>query len=193
MPIHVERIGRRSYLRGDTYAIRDALRAAGAHWDADEKAWWIGSEAKAQELAAGAPAGESRKDEVTDDTRLLGKATYKGRSYLLLWEGQTKHGRAAKLAFTIGTKVVWAKEGEYQVTKRYAERTYRGRTEHFTFGDYRRLIERSKKERAESGGFRKVKYADPTALVCLECGTQFKAPGYVEQGRMGCAVCSGDD
>lgn len=51
LSITTSRIGRRTYIRGATYPIRDTLRNAGAHWDADEKAWWIGDDAKAQAIA----------------------------------------------------------------------------------------------------------------------------------------------
>lgn len=52
LSITTERVGRRTYVRGATYPIRDALRGAGAHWDADEKAWWIGSDEVATAIAA---------------------------------------------------------------------------------------------------------------------------------------------
>jgi hypothetical protein len=42
--ITVERVGRRSYLRGDTLAVRGLLRNGGCTWDADSRAWWIGSD-----------------------------------------------------------------------------------------------------------------------------------------------------
>ena len=52
--ITVERVGRRSYLRGDTLSVRSYLREQGCHWDADGRAWWIGSDADAQRIAAAA-------------------------------------------------------------------------------------------------------------------------------------------
>lgn len=52
--ITVDRVSRRSYLRGDTLAVRGYLRDQGCHWDAEAKAWWIGSEAEAQRIAAAA-------------------------------------------------------------------------------------------------------------------------------------------
>lgn len=54
--VTVTREGRRSYLSGDTYPLKDAIKTAGGHWDADRRAWWIGDEAKAQALAAKAAA-----------------------------------------------------------------------------------------------------------------------------------------
>lgn len=52
MAITVSREGRRSYLMGDTYAVREQIRSAGGHWDADRKAWWVGSAETAEQLAA---------------------------------------------------------------------------------------------------------------------------------------------
>lgn len=49
--ITVERVGRRSYLRGDTISVRGFLRAGGCHWDAESKAWWIGCHDAATSLA----------------------------------------------------------------------------------------------------------------------------------------------
>lgn len=50
--VTVERVGRRSYLRGDTYSVRNLLKNAGCHWDRDQSAWWIGDNAVALDLAA---------------------------------------------------------------------------------------------------------------------------------------------
>lgn len=47
----VERVGRRSYFRGNTMAVRGFLRARGASWDAEAKAWWVGSQDKALAIA----------------------------------------------------------------------------------------------------------------------------------------------
>ena len=48
-------------ITGNTYPVKDALRAMGAKWDADAKAWMI-ADAKADEarrLVAGAPAQQA--------------------------------------------------------------------------------------------------------------------------------------
>lgn len=52
LSITTERVGRRTYVRGATFPIRDALRGAGAHWDAESKAWWLGDDEKARAIAA---------------------------------------------------------------------------------------------------------------------------------------------
>lgn len=66
--ITVERLGRRSYLRGDTLAVRSYLRGQGCHWDADTRAWWIGSDDEAQRIASaalGQPAEAAPKKRFT--------------------------------------------------------------------------------------------------------------------------------
>lgn len=50
-PITLERTGRRTWFRGDTYGARNILRDGGAKWDQEAKAWWIGDHAKAETLA----------------------------------------------------------------------------------------------------------------------------------------------
>lgn len=43
-------------------------------------------------------------------------ATYKGKTYLLLWSGSTKYGRRAKLGFRDGTKEFWVDEDQVSKT-----------------------------------------------------------------------------
>lgn len=50
----VTREGRRSYIGGDTMAVRGLLRDGGCHWDADRKQWWIGSQETALALVESA-------------------------------------------------------------------------------------------------------------------------------------------
>lgn len=45
-----ETVGRRVYVRGNSYPFREAIKAAGGRWDAAEKAWWIGGAEKAEAL-----------------------------------------------------------------------------------------------------------------------------------------------
>lgn len=66
--ITVERVGRRSYLRGDTLAVRGLLRDGGCHWDAEQRAWWIGDDTTAQQVAAEArtaPAEAAPRKRIT--------------------------------------------------------------------------------------------------------------------------------
>ena len=66
--ITVTREGRRSYIGGDTMAVRGLLRAGGCHWDADRKQWWIGSHEAALQLAEqarGATAEAAPRKQIT--------------------------------------------------------------------------------------------------------------------------------
>lgn len=171
--ITVQSEGRRHYLIGNTYPIKDQLRSAGAKWDGDRRAWWTGKKELAEKLAGSvaapadaAPASE-RTDSLTEDSRIAGKATYKGKPYILVWEGETRRGRATKLAFADGTKIFWADASEVTVTKRYEEREYRGRIEHMTFGRLQRL--REKFARAREQGYDDG-VVDGQTYECSECG-----------------------
>ena len=143
--------GRRIYITGDTYALRAKIKAAGGHWDGDKKAWWVSKPEVAQEIAAAAsstpaaspPAtvGARKSETLSDDSTVAGRARYKGREYLLVWEGTTSRGAAAKLAFLDGTNVFWADGSAIQVTKRYQSQERRGRDIPMTFGRLRVLRE----------------------------------------------------
>jgi hypothetical protein len=144
--------GRRHYILGNTYAIKDRLRDAGAKWDPERKAWWTGKRDVAEQFAGQADAAPSSErpsrpdgERLTDDTELAGKATYKGKPYLLVWSGTTKRGQAAKLATMDGSRIFWADLADVTITKRYearesrSTRGYRGRMESMTFGRLQRL------------------------------------------------------
>jgi hypothetical protein len=114
----------RHYITGDTYSLRDQLKAAGCHWDPERRAWWTGKAEVAARFAAKASTSTTPKTETVDprNTPIIGRAQYKGHEYLLLWEGMTKRGtRAARLAFRDGSRVFWADATEYRVVKRYRE------------------------------------------------------------------------
>ncbi len=70
--------GRRHYISGDTYSLRDQLRAAGCHWDPERRAWWTAKADVAQRFAS---AQASPQAETIDPRRtpILGRAEYKGR------------------------------------------------------------------------------------------------------------------
>lgn len=170
MTIQLQSEGRRHYLVGNTYPIKDQLRAAGAKWDAGRKAWWIGKLDVAQKLAgSGSEASSDSRssDYLTRESRIAGKATYRGKPYILVWEGTTSRGRACKLAFSDGSKVFWADASEVQVTKRYEDREYGGRVEHMTFGGLQRA--RAKYARAREQG-NEDGICNGQRYECPECG-----------------------
>lgn len=54
MTIELVREGRRTYFIGNTFSVKDVIKGNGGHWDADRKAWWIGSHEKAQAIVGAA-------------------------------------------------------------------------------------------------------------------------------------------
>jgi hypothetical protein len=178
MTITTETAGTRIYVLGDTYPIRDRLRGAGAHWDGQRRAWWIGAAKRAaiealvasddvQAAAQPREQAERRDERLTDESRIAGRATYKGRDYVLVWEGETRRGRACKLAFRDGSRVFWADAASVQITKRYEGRERYGRVEPMTFGRLQSL--RAKYARAREQGYEDG-IADGQRYECEECG-----------------------
>ena len=192
MTIQIQSEGRRHYLIGNTYPIKDQLRKCGAKWDPDRRAWWTGKKEVAEQIvaeAANAPAAGTAdapapaSDRLEDDSRIAGKATYKGKTYILVWEGETRRGPAAKLAFADGSKVFWADAAAVQVTKRYRTFERRGVIEHMTFGRLKRLREdyaEAKREGNEDGVRNGQRYE------CAECG-EFVTRGVGTCWETGCA------
>ena len=78
-PISLERVGRRTYFRGATYPVRRHLRAGGAHWDADAKAWWIGSHEVAEALALSAASAPAEPAEARGPTSRRSRSYTRGR------------------------------------------------------------------------------------------------------------------
>lgn len=120
MSLAIEEVKRRCYLVGNTFPIKNELKKIGAHWDADRKAWWIGSD-KREKLEAFCGQSTAPSESLKSDDTILGKARYKAREYLIVWEGETQRGLALKLAFRDGTRLFWAGADECEVTKRYRE------------------------------------------------------------------------
>lgn len=46
--ISIERAGARVYFGGNTYTVKDRIKALGGHWDADRRQWWVGAKKLAQ-------------------------------------------------------------------------------------------------------------------------------------------------
>jgi hypothetical protein len=121
MTISLQKTGRRIYLVGDTYALRDKIKAAGGKWDPDAKAWYVGVQRKevAEQILAAAAATPPPREEMM--IMIIGRATYRDiRGYLLIWRGITKDGeRMCRLAYRDGSKQFWAADTEVQVEKFY--------------------------------------------------------------------------
>lgn len=121
----LEKIGRRWFVRGDSYSLKDMLKDNGCKWDGEERAWYTGSKEVAEKLVSLFENAGDKKSERTEiseglDTEVQGKLKYKGGVYYFSWEGQTKSGiRKAKVVTMDGTKSFWATFPDYQVTACY--------------------------------------------------------------------------
>lgn len=96
MGLTIETTGRRVYVLGDTYAIRDRLREVGCRWDPQRRAWWGGTAKREaiEALAAHVLAGDGgpQRDEAPGlDATVAGRAEYKGRTYYVA--GRVARGR----------------------------------------------------------------------------------------------------
>lgn len=132
--ITIEQVARRLYFRGNTYPVKDQLSAAGATWDGEQKAWWVGSGKRdlAEKLLAKLSAGgEQAQESISLDARIIlgrvqlpGKDGGKPHTYYLLAEGTSKTtGKPyMKLCFRDGSRVFWAKDpSAAHVLARYEE------------------------------------------------------------------------
>lgn len=130
MTLTVEKTGRRFYIVGNTYPIKDEIKSAGCKWDAERRAWWTGKVDVAEQLAS--KADSSPKNEAPGlDAKVAGRATYKGRPYYLaarMFRGQrhwddgcepvtSRDGAKNLLISRDGSMQFWA--AEVQVTKLY--------------------------------------------------------------------------
>lgn len=147
--------GRRLYIAtqyGDPCV--PGLKALGAHWDAASRRWWISSAKQADvEKAIAKTAGQSA---ISGETRLVGNAKYKGRTYYVQWFGDCKNGeRKAHLCSLDGKIDFWAKCEDYPrpghdsgdvatIVKVYREPT--------TVGSIQRYIDRLKRGEANGAG-----------------------------------------
>ena len=164
MTVTIERQGQRVYLVGDTYAIKDRIKAIGGHWDSYRRAWWVGS-AKASEAKAltsdiaNEPATPPAKQDPSD-IYLTGKGRYKGREYFV--GSTTRDGNKVRLLTLPDADNnyldFWVVCSEVEQTKTYSPREYRGRMQYTTLGGIARFIAREQSNR-EAGG-----------EVCQECG-----------------------
>jgi hypothetical protein len=124
MPIEIR--GTRAYVTGDTYPIRDRLKAVGCHWDSESRLWWIGK-AKADAVAEIVTAHESKPQEPQayqqptpqelERLPCAGKATYKGKQYYVV--GQSDRTGKLHLTNLACSLSFWADASACQWLKRY--------------------------------------------------------------------------
>lgn len=122
--IQTETVGQRVYVTGNTYAIKDALRAAGCHWDGDRRAWWIGAKKRAAVdhlLNAPLPAAEDVEAArlKRDRDNILGTAKYDGKTYYVVGRGTNDRGEWVRLMFRDGRKTFFKPLAEVEIVKTY--------------------------------------------------------------------------
>lgn len=140
MGIQLKTEGRRIYLVGDTYAIKDRIKSMGGHWDGESRAWWVGSGklAEAQKLAgtsASASQGDTRRssDAPGESAIIAGRCKFKGHAYYLAgrdtstgrWDRSveaitTRDGAKCLLYLRDGSKQFWAAREAIEITKSYS-------------------------------------------------------------------------
>lgn len=183
--------GRRTYITGNTYAIKDQLRAIGAHWDGDRKAWWTSKKEEAAQLvaklaAAPAPANAAPEVAAPYDGEVKGKAEYKGRKYYVRWNGMTKKGTEAFRLVTLDGKIdFWADASACQWVKHYDKKGAYGKIdEHYgqypTLAGILRFIARDKRETAETG------------IDCWMCRREAERGNLDRHLHDGCDVCGAE-
>lgn len=185
--------GRRTYILGNTYPIKDQLRAAGCKWDGDRKAWWTGKREVAEQLVAKlngtaaattTPASPAPKEAY--DGPVLGKAEYKGRQYYVRWQGTTSRGTDAFRLVTLdGNLDFWADAAACRWTKHYEKKGAYGKRDdrhgsYPTLSGIRRFIEREKRETAETG------------IDCWMCRREEERGNLPMHLHDGCEVCGAE-
>jgi hypothetical protein len=153
MTISTEKIGARIYVTGNTFPVKNQLKAAGCHWDGDRKQWWIGA-AKAADISSivGNLANQPAPKEDLGERRVYAKVEYKKRTYYVIAEGADR----VRLTVLDGSIDFWADKAECNLIKEYQPRqVWDGRrysnntvTRYTTLGSLRDFIAQRKKEEA---------------------------------------------
>ena len=169
--MQVEINGRRAYVLGDTFAIKDRLKEAGCKWDPDRRAWYIGA---AKAAAIEKLIGEPAPPEDLSQARVFGKAEYKGRAYYVI--ATSKDGSKHRLTVLDGSIVFWADATACKWTKTYEPKQRFGGygrgtiTQHQTLGSLRRFVERQKNPTTRTGECTECGHRGPMGQSCSECG-----------------------
>ena len=177
--VALEKVGRRVYVRGNTYPIKGELRSAGAKWDPEQKAWWIGSSKRAaieSVVSSGASASHvaPRRDVEAPgtDATVAGRARYKGRTYYVAgrvsrgrthWDDgveaiQSRDGQRILLYFRDGSRQFWAASSDVEILRGYQRPT-----------TIARLREYAEQRKAEDRGEAEC----PVCARHCTCGTSF--------------------
>lgn len=120
----IEEIGARLYVRGNTFPVKDRLRAIGCHVvknDAGQWETWIGKGKRAElEKAIAASASAGADDMLKRDREnIIGRARYDGHDYYLVGEGSNDRGAWVRLLFRDGSKTFFKPRADVEITRRY--------------------------------------------------------------------------
>jgi hypothetical protein len=124
----------RIYLTGNTYPVREEIKAAGGKWDPERKAWWVTPDKRPAMLRIAAKVRHLPKaqrgpkfppgnhDPVIGEARLAND----NRNYLIGWMGRLKNGPKAgalfaKLITLDGTRSFWKTGKEIRILRRFEE------------------------------------------------------------------------
>jgi hypothetical protein len=195
MPVALQVETSRIYLVGDTYPIKDRIKAMGGHWDGDRKAWWVGkakaAEAQALVSASAVPVDPNapKPKENPDNIRLTGKGRYRGREYFA--GSITRDGTKVRLLTLPDANGdfldFWALRSEVEQTKIYKPRErWNGRrgsngtiTVYTTLGSISDFVKDQKQAKAEG------------AEQCYVCGKRSHNLVHdLETGGMACRGCA---
>lgn len=160
MRLEVMDHGRRSYVFGDTYSLRERLRQIGAKWDPDRRGWYvpISDKSKLEDLVdevlsdRGVDAPPASLSMASDngpgeDGVVFGRAVYKDRPcYVAGWVERgrtrfddfvhpvtTKDGTKLLLYSMDGKKKWWAPESSVRIERMYQKPK--------TIGSIKRFVE----------------------------------------------------
>jgi len=135
----IETQGRRHYILGNTFAVKDKLRDAGCKFDGAKRAWYTGKRDRAERLVQQLSGSDEPKsapqnsDAPGRDGTVAGKAKYKGRTYYIAgrvdrgrtrWDDSveavtSRDGSRILLLFRDGSRKFWASRPDVQVVKTY--------------------------------------------------------------------------
>jgi hypothetical protein len=185
MTITLQTEGRRVYLLGNTYPVKDRIKAGGGKYDPERKAWYVGVQRRelAAQLAgqASATLEKEREKEREDGISLTanvirGRAEYKGKTYYILAHGHSRDTGAeyAKLCSRDGKMVFWASKehmSTLEILKIYKEPT--------SIQSLRDYADRMKDARGEFGG----------DDMCAECGARRATTTASDSSGITAGVC----
>jgi len=148
-----EAVGGRVYLVGETYPHRETLRAGGARWDPERRAWWVSDRARAEALAqqcgtggagatgaavdtGGAGAGGAAVDDPTGTT-VAARGRYRDRPCYVVgrvvrgrthWDDRvapvrSRDGASVLCCSPDGTRRWWATASEVVIARQYERPT----------------------------------------------------------------------